>query len=217
MKKLLAMMLMLSTVFILTACGEDKNSDEPTPPVIPPVEEPSTINGHEYADLGLSVKWATMNVGASSPENYGGYYAWGETEEKDYYSEKTYKYRYGNSYIDIGNDICGSKYDVAHTKWGGSWRMPTYSEFEELEKSCKREVITLNGVTGCKYTAKNGKSIFLPMGGWKMYTSVDDKGTDLCYWTGTKEGTKAYVQLYTYNKTLLGIRYFGLSVRPVSE
>ena len=123
----------------------------------------------------------------------------------------------GTPNIDIGDNICGSQYDVAHVKWGSSWRMPTYAEFEELERECRKEIAVINGVTGCKYTAKNNKSIFLPMGGWKMYTSVDDKGTDFCFWTGTKEGIRAYVQLYSYNKSLLGLRYLGLSVRPVSE
>lgn len=217
MSKKIRNLLFLILTMAFASCGEDATSNEPDLPQTPPAEEPTMINGHEYVDLGLSVKWATTNVGASSPENYGGYYAWGETEEKDYYSEKTYKYKYGNSYIDIGDNICGSQYDVAHVKWGSSWRMPTYAEFEELERECRKEIAVINGVTGCKYTAKNNKSIFLPMGGWKMYTSVDDKGTDFCFWTGTKEGIRAYVQLYSYNKSLLGLRYLGLSVRPVSE
>lgn len=216
MKKVFSLMLLLATTFIFTSCGGD-DEDEPAPPTPPQTEIPTLINGHEYVDLGLSVKWAASNIGASTPEDYGGYYAWGEVDEKENYSQKTYKYYRSGSYVDIGNNICRTKYDVAHTDWGATWRMPTLAEFEELENNCKKEVIQLNGVNGCRYTAKNGKSIFLPMAGCKMYTTIDDKGTECAYWCGTKEGIRAYVHIVSYSNTLLGIRYLGCSVRAVSE
>ncbi|MBO4315774.1 MAG: hypothetical protein J5867_07425, partial [Prevotella sp.] len=82
---------------------------------------------HQAVDLGLpsKTKWASCNVGATKPEEYGGYYAWGETEEKEVYDESTYKYYQNDEYVNLGSDISGTEYDVAHVKWGGNWRMPT--------------------------------------------------------------------------------------------
>ncbi len=145
----------------------------------------------EAVDLGLSVKWASWNVGASKPEDYGGYYAWGEIEEKDEYDWSTYKYvrndidddywddntnafvykyqRIGkqvddeNGIVDIS--ICSSSYDVAHVKWGGNWRMPTKNEISELEEKCKKERSSMNGVEGWYFTGPNGNRIFLPSAG----------------------------------------------------
>ena len=93
-----------------------------------------THNGHDYVDLGLSVKWATCNVGSKKPDEFGGYYAWGETEEKNYYGDETYKYYeyYENEYVFIGYDIAGTQYDAANVKWGGNWRMPTREQMQEL-------------------------------------------------------------------------------------
>ena len=145
----------------------------------------------EVIDLGLSVKWASWNVGASKPEDYGGYYAWGETDEKDVYNWSTYKYvnreieddywddtihKYVHKYQRIGNfideenrfaerSICGTAYDVAHVKWGGDWRMPTLEEISELENKCKKEHFTLNGVEGWYFIGPNGNRIFLPSAG----------------------------------------------------
>lgn len=145
----------------------------------------------EAVDLGLSVKWASWNVGASKPEDYGGYYAWGETEEKDLYNWNTYKYvnneidddywddntnaivykhqRIGNRVQDESDlvefSICGTSYDVAHVKWGNDWRMPTNKEISELEEKCKKERSSLNGVEGWFFTGPNGNRIFLPSAG----------------------------------------------------
>ena len=137
------------------------------------------INGHEYVDLGLpsGIKWATCNVGASSPEDYGGYYAWGETEEKGYYDWDNYKWCNGSEntqtkyctdsdYGTVDNKtVLDLEDDVAHVKWGGSWRMPTSSEIQELLDECIWEWTVLNGVDGCRVTGPNGNSIFLPVGG----------------------------------------------------
>ncbi len=91
------------------------------------------INGHEWVDLGLSVKWATCNVGASSPSDFGGYYAWGELTEKSSYTEENSK-TYGDSSI---SDIGGNpQYDVATATWGSSWRLPTEHELQELIEKC---------------------------------------------------------------------------------
>ena len=110
-------------------------------------------------------------MGASSPEEYGGYYAWGETEEKSVYNEVTYRFAHGVdtdgdgwyeedfSYDYIGSDISGTQYDVAHVKWGGSWRMPTLSECEELLYNCNTEWTTLNGVKGRKFISRINESV----------------------------------------------------------
>ena len=125
------------------------------------------INGHEYVDLGLSVRWATCNVGANNPEDYGDYYAWGETKTKKEYTEENCE-----TYKNIG-DIKGTSRDVAHVRWGSPWRMPTEEESQELIDNCDWEWTTLNGVEGSKVTSrKNGNSIFLPAAGWRYGTSL---------------------------------------------
>ena len=116
------------------------------------------INGHEYVDLGLSVKWATCNVGANKPEDYGDYFAWGETETKSSYRENN-SITYGKNYSDIGGR---SRYDAARANWGGTWRLPTKAELEELENKCTWKWTTQNGVNGYKVTGPNSKSLFLP-------------------------------------------------------
>lgn len=193
-------------------------------------------------DLGLSVKWACCNVGATKPEEYGGYFSWGETWEKSVYSDVTYsfghgidldgngrfdKYYYENGvrvdvqyYYDfIGADISGTQYDVAHVKWGGGWRMPTENEFKELRRNCDEVWTNLNGVRGKKFTSKiNGNSIFLPAAGWMYYSSLAYPGELGCYWsaTGRSEGVYAFL--------LDGGDYYsrdgrtqGSSVRPVID
>ena len=93
---------------------------------------------YKMVDLGLSVCWAEHNVGASSPEKYGDYFAWGETEPKSNYTEETYKYydKTKKTYIDIGKDISSTKYDVARAQWGDNWRMPRLEEIKELIDKC---------------------------------------------------------------------------------
>lgn len=142
------------------------------------------INGHGYVDLGLSVKWATCNVGASSPEGYGNYYAWGETSTKYKYSDDTYSYKNTN----IGSDIKGTYYDVAHMKWGGNWRMPTKAECEELKDRCTWTWSTVGGHEGYKLKGPNGESIFLPAAGYRFGADVDDAGTYGGYWSSSVNG-----------------------------
>src|SRR5574344_1631974 len=177
----------------------------------------------EAIDLGLSVKWASCNVGASSPEGYGGYYAWGETEEKRNYSLKTYKY-YDSStgYIDIGSNISGTQYDVAHVKWGGNWRMPTQEEFQELCSKCKSTWTTYKGVYGRKFIGPNGNSIFLPAAGYRWDTLVDDRGSHGFYRSGTiYSGDSCNAWYLDFDDGFVDpyseIRFFGYSVRPVSK
>ena len=194
------------------------------------------LNGHDYVDLGLpsGLKWATCNVGASSPEEYGGYYAWGETEEKDDYSWSTYKWCNGTddsmtkyctkaSYGTVDNKILlDPEDDVAHVKWGGSWRMPTKAEQDELRNNCTWTWTTLNGVNGYEVTGPNGNSIFLPAAGCRYGTDVGSRGESGGYWSSSLSSIYSY---YAYNLHFVDSyyywshhpRYYGQSVRPVSE
>ena len=142
--------------------------------------------GHEYVDLGLSVKWATCNVGADKPEDYGDYYAWGETEPKDFYFWSTYKYcdasyktltKYtdsacGKDGFSDNKSVLDPEDDVAHVKWGGNWRIPTKDELEELRTKCTWTSTTLNGVKGYSVTSNvdgyTDRSIFLPATGMRI-------------------------------------------------
>ena len=120
-------------------------------------ESSGTINGHEYVDLGLSVKWATCNVGADIPEGNGDYYAWGETETTASYEKGNYE-----TWEKEIDDIGGTSRDVAHVKWGGTWRLPTRAECDELRKNCTWTWTTQGGHSGYKVTGKNGRASSSP-------------------------------------------------------
>ena len=176
-------------------------------------------------DLGLpsGTKWACCNVGAEKPEDYGGYYAWGETEEKDVYHWTTYIHCDGskNTCHDLGSDIAGTQYDVAHVKWGGSWVMPTDEQRKELADNCRQEWTTLNDVNGRKFTSKiNGNCIFLPAAGYRYNSGLNNNGGNGSYWTATQYSRYAY-QAYslTFSTSSSGYntqgRDEGQSVRPV--
>ncbi|MBO7256948.1 MAG: TIR domain-containing protein [Bacteroidales bacterium] len=179
------------------------------------------INGHEYVDLDLpsGLKWATCNVGASSQEEYGDYYAWGEIETKSEYIEDNSKTR-GKSMSDISGN---STYDVARAKWGGSWRLPTTIELEELKNNCKWEWTTINGKKGYKVTGPNGNSIFLPAAGIlygsSLYYYAGERGY---YWSSyPKESNDYDAYDMGFNSSFHDVRWdcrnLGQSVRPVSE
>ena len=178
----------------------------------------------EAIDLGLpsGTKWASWNVGATKPEEYGGYYAWGETEEKDYYDWSTYKYCDGTKETchHIGDDIAGTEYDVAHVKWGGSWRMPTTAQQDELRENCTREWTQQNGVNGIRVTGPNGNSIFLPAAGYRWYDYLGSEGEYGYYWSSSfypdDEGNAGDLGFGSDNWSWDGsLRYDGQSVRAV--
>ncbi len=185
-----------------------------------PVPKPTTgvINGHEWVDLGLSVKWATCNVGASSPSDYGDYYAWGETSTKSSYTEANSK-TYGRSMGDIAGNPA---YDAARANWGGTWRLPTAREIDELVDRCTWTWTTQGGHNGCKVRGPNGNSIFLPAAGWRNGTSLYGAGEGGYYWGATpcEDGTYGAYGLYFGSDGRYGgwyYRHYGRSVRPVSE
>ena len=194
-----------------------------------------TITTGEAIDLGLSVKWASCNVGATAPEEYGGYYAWGETEEKSDYGWDTYKYCNGSgnsmtkycihsSYGTVDNiTTLEPNDDVATVKWGGSWRMPTLSEQQELHNNCTWTWTTLNCVNWYRVTGPTGNSIFLPAAGYRYGTEVIYQGSDGYYWSSSLYssdsgsacslgfGSHGYDWYSGYG------RFNGRTVRPVSE
>ena len=185
-------------------------------------DEP-VINGHEYVDLGLpsGLKWATCNVGASKPEEYGNHYAWGETSTNSNYSSDD-SVTYGKNFSDIGGN---PTYDVACNEWGGTWRLPTKTEFDELcnENNCTWTWTEQNGVEGYKVTSKkNGNSIFLPAAGWRDVTSLYSEGTNGYYWGSTPHesysGEACYLGFRSgRHSTYWNYRLHGQSVRPVSK
>lgn len=177
----------------------------------------------EPIDLGLSVLWADHNVGATFPEGYGGYYAWGEVEEKDFYDWPTYLHCDGTRKTchDIGKEISGTEYDVAHVKWGGDWRMPTREEVKELCTKCNYVWTKVNGVQGVRFHGPNGNSVFLPNSGYRKEKDLYDRGLYGCYWTGTQRPRNnggyacnlAFIERY---KGWSGnIRCYGRPIRPV--
>ena len=208
--------------------GNGDDDDEPTT---------GTINGHEWVDLGLpsGLKWATCNVGASSPEDYGNYYAWGETTTKSTYTkDNSLTYELNESQLQSQGYIDGSgnltpSHNAATANWGGSWRMPTETELEELKNKCTWTWTTQNGVNGCKVMGPNGNSIFLPAAGHRSGSSLKLDGYHGDYWSSTpnddydvsfSDDGGAYsldfydgfegVNWYDY-------RSVGLTVRPITE
>ena len=222
-------------------------------------QEPSV--NYEYVDLGLSVKWATFNVGATKPEEYGDYFAWGETEpyyengfaqedpqahwKESYtagYGWSTYKYCYGGSYTNMTKYCSDSEYgyngftdtkttlepddDVAHVNWGGDWRMPTYTEIEELcnGDNCTWVWTTQNGVNGYLVTSKKtgyeGAFIFLPAAGERYGVRLDYFGSRANYWSSSLyTDCPHFAQDFHFSSDGLWVFYsyrlYGKSVRPV--
>ena len=177
-------------------------------------------------DLGLSVKWADMNVGATKPEEAGDLISWGETSPKEVYSEAAFKWwTPKDKYSDANHKwVLDPEDDAAHVNWGGNWRMPTQWEFEELVEKCTFSQATLNGVTVLKVTGPSGKSIYLPTTGYKSGEDTSLKYGERGYYNPcTKEpGTLPDIYNKCYIFTTSGYynrgsfrHYSGLAVRPV--
>lgn len=192
-------------------------------------------NGHECVDLGLpsGTLWATCNVGATTPEGYGDYFAWGETAAKATYDWSTYFdtndggstfTKYNNN---AGKTVLDPEDDAAHVNWGGSWRMPTKAEWQELIGNCTWTWTTQNGINGYKVTSnKEGytdKFIFLPAAGYRYDGGLSGVGSDGDYWSSSLVEYCSYLAWYFYfyfysgshRLNDFGYRYYGQSVRPV--
>lgn len=190
-------------------------------PVANPSEAMALINRHGYVDLGLSVYWATCNVGGDSPEDYGDYFAWGETAPKASYTTANYKTPQNNSLNDIsGNAAC----DAASLLWETDyWRLPSEQELEELAYKCSWKWCSYRGTKGYEVTGPNGNSIFLPAAGFKD-NSLKYLGSIGCYWSGTHgdyPSTNAS-HLHFSNEFAGGqvsgfLKYLGCSIRPVVD
>ncbi len=200
-------------------------------PVCPKKQE------HEWVDLGLSVKWATCNVGAEKPEDYGDYFAWGETQPKEQYDWTTYlhckgtnktltKYctisSYGYNGFTDNKTVLDPEDDAATVNWGGAWRMPTDEEFTELQEQCTCTWTTQNGVTGHKVVGKNGNSIFLPAAGYMNGASLGIVGSNGYYWSSSRNTSNTSNALHvSFSSSYVGmgiiVRYCGQSVRPVCQ
>ena len=182
------------------------------------------------------MKFSCCNVGASSPTDYGDFYAWGETTTKSSFGSGNYDY-YG-SYV-IPNNIALTGYDVATVKWGSPWCMPTFTQIRELANNCTFQWTTISGVKGAKFTGPNGNSIFIPAGGAKGSgfangaSSVTNQGVMGYYWASTityrQNGNSANSLIFNSGGVKLSYEFFGqyynqdaqcyngLLVRPVTK
>ncbi|MBO4567195.1 MAG: hypothetical protein J5695_08215, partial [Bacteroidales bacterium] len=201
-----------------------------------PLHPYDPYNGHEFVDLGLpsGLKWATCNVGASKPEDYGDYFAWGETEPKSDYTWNNYKWCNGsantltkynnNKYIGTVDNktVLDPEDDAARVNWGGSWRMPTDAEQNELRENCSWTWTTLNGVDGVIVTGSNGNSIFLSAAGYMDFATLFRAGSDGYYLSLSVYTGGAYDAFSIYFDSghvarFRGGRAAGLPVRPVCD
>lgn len=206
--------LLLAAIIVVFASCEQK------------VQLPSsgTHNGHEYVDLGLpsGALWATCNVGADAPTEYGDYFAWGETETKRAFSEETYTFY-------LSPDVLILPYDAAAVNWGEGWRMPSKKEANELCDECTFVRKKINGVAGLLITGPNGNSIFLPANGQKYDYDVEGAKTEGYYWTTVLDDwfgfdTQAYCLWFaTYYDGVtdfscsMNFRELGMGIRPVYD
>lgn len=189
--------------------------------------EPAVVGGfcpdskHPHIiDLGEAGKWSCCNVGATAPWEYGGYYAWGCTEEVTPNKKSSYKYENMN----LGTDISGTSYDTAHELWGGNWYMPSLAQVEALKNKCTKKDVTLNGVVGKQFTSSNGASIFLPSAGERIAYdgAMQSVGSNGHYWTSSPSPDN-YRSAYEFGFgpyevwTNLLSRNDGMSIRAIAK
>mgnify|MGYP002625682824 CR=1 FL=1 len=195
-------------------------------------------DNHEWVDLGLpsGTLWATCNVGANSPEEYGDYFAWGETEPKDYYYWSTYKWcngsqnsltkyctssSYGyNGFVDNKTEL-DPEDDAAYVNWGSSWRMPSIAQWNELFSNCTTRWTQMNGVNGQLVTGPNGNFLFFPAAGSRWEGSLNEVGSFGRYWSRTlssiysNETFIRYFESEDWNSVYPAGRCGGCTIRAV--
>ena len=229
--KAMAALMLTTAVIFTTGCKKDNADGD------------GIVNGHTYLDLGLpsGTLWAACNVGATTPEGYGDYFAWGETQTKDYYDWNNYKYANGTSWSDpqltkyCNNSDFGyngftdnltvlqPSDDAATANWGSGWRMPTDAQWQELIQNTTNTWTTQNGVNGRLFTASNGNSLFLPAAGSRWDSGLYGTGSGGGYWS------RSLNTGYPGDACVLGFdsddcfmsrdvnRIYGFSVRPVRK
>ena len=204
MKKILLLMA-VALPFVFISCGDDK-------------DEPVATDGHKYVDLGLhsGTLWATCNIGANNPEEYGDYFAWGETAPKNVYTWENYKWCNGSfktmtkyctdSYYGTVDSIMELERadDAAYVNWGSSWRMPTLEQLIELVTECNWTWTQQNGVNGHLVTGPNGASLFLPAAGDRWEESSYGTGSQGHYWSRA-------LTRYSTNASLLFFTSYGMN------
>ncbi len=225
MKAIAAIMLMTAVVFT-AGCTKPKSSS-------------GSYNGHDYVDLGLpsGTLWATCNVGANTPEDYGDYFAWGETTPKDHYDWSTYQYcmgsqntltkycnnsNYGyNGFTDNLTTLLPED-DAATANWGSGWRMPTKEEWQELLNNTTVTWTTQNGVSGRLFTASNGNSLFLPAAGTHGapgFNNLHYVGISADYWSRSIHSNQIDAWGHYFSSDYCHVdhdnRKYGHSVRAV--
>ena len=224
-------------LMMLFALSCDNHDDDNTPPDNSDSEKPQIelnnsgkVDGYEFVDLGLNVNWATCNMGANYPENYGNYYAWGEIIKKEYYNLNNYLLYQDGSYLNIGKDISKTTHDAAYISWGKKWRMPTYDDFNELENRCTFQWVNYNNTEGCLVQGPNGNKMFLPAAGeFDNYLAWDKSlvllwGSTLWPWGNHHDLTQceSAVAISIMKRNILEPSYVNLSrctgcpIRPVT-
>lgn len=195
--------------------------------------------GHTWVDLGIGVKWSSVNIGAIQPADAGFYFAWGETQSKLNYTWENYKYGIDsaklNKYIPIDKSCFGENGfvdektvlddcdDAARLLWGDSWRTPTAIDFLHLLEFCDKAWLNQNGRMGWLFTSKiNGESIFLPAAGFFNETTLDELGSLGRYWTASVDADNpSFAWSLFFNSTsvhrIYGTRCSGLTIRPVTD
>ena len=199
-----------------------------------------SVDTHEYVDLGLpsGTLWATMNIGAETPEDYGDYFAWGETTPKDVYKWDNYQWSNGTRFNKLIKYCTNSSYgyngfvddktelepedDAATANWGSHWCMPTEEQLDELIAECNWHWTTRNGINGNLVTSKhNGASIFLPAGGYHFGDQLYSTGTIAYYWSRIVNASKSYQAYYLWFHSQVNLERSdgdldsGFSVRAV--
>lgn len=237
MKSILFNILFYVSTFALLSfsnCNHDKYDEPDNPAEDKGYVVSGSLEGHDYVDLGLSVKWATCNISAlkNEPANIGQYFSWGVTTHQTYFSWADYIYWTdinGDGYFsyeeltDIGKEISGTKYDVASKRWGGGWRMPTKDEMEELITKCKITVTTRDDTFGFKLQGPNGNCIFLPAAGYWRQREIQSLNSGH-YWTSTRcpdpDDDRAWygsIGKNGYGRIYWSERKNGLPVRAVCD
>lgn len=235
----------ITLVAMLSSCDKEVYIDVPVtsnPESSSVATGPNTLNGHEYVDLGLSVKWATCNVDAMYPEDFGGYYAWGDNKPYSHVAhfldslgfKKEFFLTNNKGYIDhlsdrlrldaVGRGLILKGVDIATYKWGEGWRLPTKNEFVELYDNCIWQEVVIDDVICYKITSKipgyTDRYIIIPHAGYNFVDTEADMYEDAVYWTGTLR-SEYWIHLFVFNskgyKDCFSGAAVGYPVRPVCK